>query len=380
MSDTAIDRWREIVGGAFSFQLDAFQKIATLPYGIWLALAIVLLSGLSLAIAQSIILFISRVRPTRFAFSLLLNAVLFAIGFIFLTLSTWIICLLPWSVRVPLPTLIATFGLGYAPLLFSFLGALPYLGYPIGNLLSVWNLLALVVGFAAVAQIEASSAFVYVALGWLVKQLVEGTIGQPIARVGRILADRVAGVDLADTPQEFSEQILAGVRPAEPIIAASQTRLPEVRQLIQVSGRSAPEAARTVAQTLTTQPIASTALNITQQIDTSNPLVQFDHQTREIPQPLKLALSLLVMAIVFVIGSVAGIALGIDGSCGVDLHELPHSLPFPVRAVNVVLGKALRCALGTMAGHFDLTRCGTEFVSCARLSPSEVGASCHACP
>lgn len=299
MSVTALNQWYDIIGGAFAFRFNAFQEIATLPNGLWLALLIVLLSGLSLAVGQSIILFINRVRPGRFAFSLLLNAALFTFGFLFLALSTWLIGLLPGFASVPLLTLIKVLGLSYAPLLFGFLGALPYCGYPIGNLLSVWNLLAMVVGFAAVAQIEPSSAIVYVVLGWVVKQLLEGTIGQPIARLGRILAERVAGVDLADTPQELMERVLAGVRPMSS--AAAQTSTAEVRQWMQVAGRSAPEAARTVAQTLTAQPIASTNLKIQQRVNTANPLVQFDHQTRDIPQQVKLVLSLLVMAIVFLL-------------------------------------------------------------------------------
>lgn len=208
MIDTALNQWHELIGGAFAFKFNAFQRIATLPDGLWLALLVVLLSGLSLAVGQFIVLFISRVKLWRFAFSLLLNAVLFTVGFLFLTLSTWVICLLPGSTRVPLLTLIEVFGLGYVPQLFGFLGALPYLGYPIANLLSVWNLLAMVVGFAAVARVEVGSALVYVALGWLVKQLLEGTIGQPIARLGRSLADRVAGVDLIDTREELIERVL----------------------------------------------------------------------------------------------------------------------------------------------------------------------------
>ncbi|GAA6619964.1 hypothetical protein [Scytonema sp. NUACC26] len=301
MNDTASNQWHELIGGAFAFKFNAFQQVATLPNGLWLALLVVLLSGLSLAVGQSIVLFISRVKPGRFAFSLLLSAVLFTVGFLFLTLSTWLICLLLGSIHIPFLTLTTVLGLGYVPLLFGFLGALPYLGSPIGNLLSVWNLLAMVVGLAAVAGVEVGSAVVYVALGWSVKQLLEGTIGQPIALLGRNLADRVAGVALADTHEELVEQLLAGNRPAEPIIAASQTQLREVREFIQASDRSAPEEARTVAQTLTAQPSASTPLNITQRTNTSNPLVQLDQKTRSIPQSIKLALSLVVMAIAFAI-------------------------------------------------------------------------------
>ncbi|WP_289501167.1 CAAX protease [Gloeocapsopsis sp. IPPAS B-1203] len=300
MSDLAVNYWRELISGALTFSFDAFQQVITLPYGLWLALLVVLLSGLSLAVGQSIILFINRVKPRRFAFSLLLNAVLFTFGFIFLALSTWLICRLPWSTRVSFLTLVKVLGLGYTPLLFSFLGALPYFGYPINNILAVWNLLAMVVGFAVVAQVDTGSALIYIALGWVVKQVLTGTIGQPIARLGYSLADRVAGVDLANTRQELRERVLTGVRPATPIMTASQTPLPE-RQLIQIPRRSAPEAARTVAQSLITQPIASTTLNITQRIETSDPLVQLKHQTRGISQPLKLAMSLLVMAIAFAI-------------------------------------------------------------------------------
>lgn len=299
MSDTALDRGYELLGSAFALQFEAFQRIATLANGLWLALLVVLLAGLSLAVGQSIILFVNRVKPGRFAFSLLLNAVLFAFEFIFLALSTWLICQFPGSVNVSFPTLVKVLGLGYAPLLFSFLGALPYFGYPIGNLLSVWNLLAMVVGFAAVARVEVGSAFVYIAFGWVVKQLLQGTVGQPIARLGRSLADRVAGVNLANTNRELRARVLAGVRPAAPIITASQTSLPEVRQLIQAADRSAPEAARAVAQTVTTEPIASTPLKISQDVNPSDPLVQLDYRTRTMPQSLKLVLSLLVMAIAF---------------------------------------------------------------------------------
>ncbi len=305
MSETAFTQWHEWVGGAFALQAEAFRSIASLPNGLWLSLLVVLLSGLSLAVGQSIILFINRVKPARFVFSLILNAVLFTFGFVFLTLSTWLICLLPWSVHVPFLTLLKVLGLGYAPLLFSFLGALPYVGYPLQNLFSVWNLLAMVVGFAAITNTWAGIAFGYVAFGWFVKQLLEGTIGQPIARWGKALTDRVAGVNLADNRSELRELVLAGTKPAEPIlsaagVASSGMASAEMRQLIRTS-RSAPESAQAVARTLVSQPAASTALNITQTIDTADPLVQMEHRTRNIPQPVKLALSLLAMAIVFVI-------------------------------------------------------------------------------
>lgn len=290
MINTATDQWRELIGGAFALQFDAFRGVATLSGGLWFALIIVTVAGLSLAIAQSIVLFVSRVKPTRFIFCLLINAILFTAGFIFLTLSTWFLGFLPGSPRVPLIALIKVFGLGYAPLLFGFLGALPYLGYPIGNLLSVWNLLAMVVGYAAIAQIGVGSAFIYVALGWFVKHHLEGTIGQPIARLGSQIADRVAGVALADTRRELRAQISAGVQPRS---------MPEVQHLIDASGRLNPEAVRSVAQTVSAR--STIPLKVTQKIDSSDRITQAKHRFRGFLPRLKLAISLLAMAIVFVL-------------------------------------------------------------------------------
>jgi predicted Abi (CAAX) family protease len=298
MTDTALSQWHDLVDGGFGLSLDAFQRVAAFPDGLWLALIVVVLSGLSIAIAQSIILFISCVKPGRFVFSLLLNAILFTVGFIFLTLSTWIISLFPGSAHVSFLALVKVFGLGYAPLLFSFLGALPYLGYPIGNLLSVWNLLALVVGFAAVAQVEVSTAFFHVGLGWGVKQLIENTIGQPIARFGQGVADYVAGVALADTPQEFSERLLAGFQPPRPITPTPPARSPVDRQFIHAS-RSSADAANAVAQTISAS--GSVSPMVPQSIHSTDRITRLKHQLRSLTPILKLTVSLLVMAIVFLV-------------------------------------------------------------------------------
>jgi len=305
MSPTGLDQFWYAIGWVLALNREAFRQIANFPSASWIALALVLLAGLSLAIGQSVILFINRVKPWRFFFSLLLNAFLFLFGFLFLALSTWLICLLPWSVYVPFPKLITVLGLGYAPLLFSFLGALPYFGVPILSLLSVWNLLAIIVGFAAIANIGAGFAFGYIAFGWFVKYFLENTIGQPIARFSKTLSERIAGVDLADSRAELRERLQAGVQPAQPIGVAYQGGLPEVRQLMQASGRSAPEAAHAVAQNLqstlssreTIQSEGSLALAPTQSDDL---LAWFNEQTNRIPQLLKLVASLLIMAVVFV--------------------------------------------------------------------------------
>jgi predicted Abi (CAAX) family protease len=295
----------ELIGGSFALQLEAFRQISTAPDGLWLALLVVLLAGLSLAVGQSIVLFINRVKPVRFFLSILLNAILFAFGFLFLAVSTWLICLFPSSIHVPLVSLVKVLGLSYAPLLFSFLGALPYAGYPILNLLSVWNLLAMVVGFGAIADVGLGFAFGYVAFGWFAKQILENTIGQPIARIGRNLADRVAGVAMTDNRRDLTDLILEGrplARPATPIAEfGQQTSLPEVRELIYASGRGNSGATQAVTQSVARPAATIPALNVTATTGEPDALSQFQQKTSGVPPQLKLLLSLLGMVVVFIL-------------------------------------------------------------------------------
>lgn len=199
MDTSDVNRIWENIGGAFWFNQEAFQNAASSPHSVRDTLIVVLIAGLSLAVGQSIILFINQVKPLRFVFSLLISAFLFAFGFLFLVFSTWLITLLPWSTTASLPSLTAVLGLSYVPLLFSFLGALPYLGMPILNILSIWNLLLMVFGFSTLTGVSILNAFGYVVFGWIVLQLLQQTIGQPIAKLGQRLANTVAGVDLETT-------------------------------------------------------------------------------------------------------------------------------------------------------------------------------------
>jgi predicted Abi (CAAX) family protease len=201
--ETTIEPFWNLLGRTFGLEAEVFRQINVLPNGLIVALSCVLAAGLSLAFGQSIILFVNRVTPIRFFFSLLISAVLYVFGFLFLVFSTWLICQVPWSVKISFITLLKVFGLSYAPLLFSFLGALPYFGVPLLRILSIWHLLAMVVGFAAIAGTGLGSAFGYVVFGWLVLQLLQRTIGQPIANLGQWLASSVAGVALTTSKPEL---------------------------------------------------------------------------------------------------------------------------------------------------------------------------------
>ncbi len=204
--DPALRFW-DLVGWTFALSTEALRDISTLSQGIWIAIAIALIAGLSQAIAQAIVLFINRVKPLRFALSLIVNGILFAAGSFFLIASTWLITLLPWSEDIPFRVLATILGISYAPLIFSFFGALPYLGVPLLTLLSLWHLLAMGAGFSAVTGSSFGSALSHIALGWIVLQILQNTVGQPVANLGDRLANRVAGVELVTGRQDILEAL-----------------------------------------------------------------------------------------------------------------------------------------------------------------------------
>jgi len=72
MNETALDRFWQLLGW-LALKFEAFEQINTLPHGSTVALLVVLAASLSQVVAQSVILFINRVKPVRFVFSLLIG-------------------------------------------------------------------------------------------------------------------------------------------------------------------------------------------------------------------------------------------------------------------------------------------------------------------
>lgn len=204
MSETAFDRFWGLLGWVLALNEEAFRQLNTLPQGWTVALIVVLTAGLSQAIAHSVVLFANRVKPARFFFSLFISAILFTFGYLFLVFSTWLISFLPFAAKAPFAVLARTLGFGYAPLIFSVFGSMPYFGEPILTVLSVWQLLAMVVGLAAVSSTNLWQAFSTVALGWVTLWVLQRTLGQPIMQLAHWIACQAAGVDLITKRKKLS--------------------------------------------------------------------------------------------------------------------------------------------------------------------------------
>ncbi len=208
------------LGGVFALRGEAFAEAASGgTAGAGLAIAVVLVAGLSQAIGQSVVLFANRVRAQRFLFSLFVDGLLFAFGYVFLVLSTWVVTALPGRHHIPLGELAIVFALSYAPLLFAFLAALPYLGRNLLWVLRIWHLLAMVVGLATIASVSLFAALTYAGVGWIVLSVAAQTIGKPVAQLGERILNAVAGIDVTSSEQLavdrlFDTSVAATLAPA----------------------------------------------------------------------------------------------------------------------------------------------------------------------
>lgn len=211
MTQTALNRFWELVFGAIALKEEAFKLIQSLPQGAIAALYVVLIAGFSQALGQGTVLFVNRVKPLRFFLSLLIGSVLFVFSVLFWGLSTWLVSLVLFKVNILYRIIWSTLGFAYAPLMLSFLVALPYLGVPIQVLLSIWTLLAFVMGLrVALVDLSVWQVLWCGVLGWIVFQIAQRSIGRPVAILGKWLSNTVAGTRLVTDIQGLEQLLQAG--------------------------------------------------------------------------------------------------------------------------------------------------------------------------
>lgn len=186
----------EAVGGALALRPEAFA-LAAGGGGLRLALGVVFFAGLSQAVGQSLVLFANRVSPRRFVASLILSATVFTSTFLFWTASVWLIAGRLFDHPRPFTTAVVVVGLAYAPQFFAFITLTPYLGSFFWILLTTWTLIAIVIATGVAFDLSTPRAIAAAALGWVLLQALQRTLGRPLARWNTRLKHLVAGRELA---------------------------------------------------------------------------------------------------------------------------------------------------------------------------------------
>lgn len=167
---------------------------------------IVLLAGGAQLLGQSVVLFLNRVRPRRFFYSLVLGGLVFLVGLAIWALVIWLSGRL-LGYQQPLGLVLRMVALGSAPLIFSVFVLIPYAGPFIGRILRVWSFLVTLGMLRFTYQADPLSASLIVGSGWLLMELLTALVGRPIRSLRRRLFERVAGTELDQTARDLIRTI-----------------------------------------------------------------------------------------------------------------------------------------------------------------------------
>jgi hypothetical protein len=155
--------------------------------------AIALTGGVSLTLGQSVVLFVNRLTPRRFALSVMVNAAIFVVGLVLWAAAIWLSARVVLDTTAPLATVVRSVGLGCAPFLFGILIFLPYVGPLVARILYVWSLLIVLTSVRSVLDAGFLQALICVGVGWLLLLVAGNTVGRPVVRARDRFQRRPAG-------------------------------------------------------------------------------------------------------------------------------------------------------------------------------------------
>lgn len=190
----AVNSYIAVIGQTLRLDQAVFQTMQLSEDGLRIALFTILFAGLSSQLGHSVILIANRVTPPRFAMSLAVGSAFYLFNVLVWSLSIWAFGRFLFK-DINYWEVLNVVGLAQAPHLFGFLVLLPFFGVPIGWLLSLYSLLAMLVGIQTLFEIPLWLALIPTGLSWLVLQLFQRTIGQPLTTLAHRVRTRVAGLE-----------------------------------------------------------------------------------------------------------------------------------------------------------------------------------------
>jgi hypothetical protein len=185
-----------LVGGVIRLDPEAMRTIAQSPDGLRLAVTILLLSSFSDAVGNSPVLFLSGVGGGRFAVCLLVDTLLSLVRVAVWIASVALLLSRLTAVEVSPAEATLVVGIGFTPMLFSFLGLLPLLGPVLLRLLHAWVIVTTIVALRALYGLELGQALAVAGAGWVVVLAIGHTVDRAVVRGFGRLTRRLLGVDL----------------------------------------------------------------------------------------------------------------------------------------------------------------------------------------
>lgn len=183
-----VDTLLRLVGGGLRLDQEAFRQVYLVSGGNrGLLLWIVIVAGLSLMIGQSVVLFANRVSKGRFAVSLLLGAVKFALDVLVIILSVWVMVNILGEKSWEIGGIARAIALASAPYWLSVLFLIPYLGLILERVVKIYVFMALVIALQAVFEVP----FLDAILAALISLGISYTISLLLGRLLTPINDRI---------------------------------------------------------------------------------------------------------------------------------------------------------------------------------------------
>lgn len=217
----------EIIRLALRLDPPIFAEIQATAHGIYLAFGVVVLAALSESLGQSVVLFLNRVQPRRFAVTLAISTLSNIVGYFLWTTTVWLVVRYAFSLTIPIWMVANVVGLAYAPQLLAFFELTPFLGNLFGLLLSLWSMVAITVAINAGLGLAVWQAALSSSLGWLLIQIWRRSLGRPLYGLRMFLERRTAGV-----PMEITLQNVGNLRKFQPNLQNWQEWLNQRRMVI----------------------------------------------------------------------------------------------------------------------------------------------------
>jgi hypothetical protein len=188
---------------ALTLDPGVFEFVESYPQSSWLVVGIVFLAGVSTLLGHSAVLFINRVRKSRFVISLIVNGVVYIISYAVWGFVVYVAARILFEANPPLSQFLRIMGLSTAPLVFGFFVLIPWMGPFVGKVLNIWSFLILIAVVQFQFQIGFWGSVLVVGLGWLASLGINNTIGKPVVAVRNRLSRMITGSSLDASAEDI---------------------------------------------------------------------------------------------------------------------------------------------------------------------------------
>jgi hypothetical protein len=202
----------DIVGGILSLDPEAILGVQTAPDGLTVAIVILVLATAADVVGDSPLLFMKKMRPGRLTAALGVETVLSLVRLAIWMGSLWMLLFVLNRGAVELANVVLVIGIGYAPMLWSFLVVIPTIGPLIGRILIAWTLVTITASIAVASNTSPLEALAAPVVAVLVILLVRRSSNHvSLALLGRV-SRQLTGVDLMQRTRAMDPLVVMAER------------------------------------------------------------------------------------------------------------------------------------------------------------------------